>query len=238
MIIQRKGVPFDVAVRYYKDYTDRDKVSLTLNGQPGALQSETSAEIEGTTMVFRFPPVTQAGDFPLKVVIDNGQQVVEQQLALRFVNDFTLASVWNSLQKDYLSTILFRADRSKEGHVQISVFRYGEPYTVFGLYFLTSRPSLMIQQKPFINGLSGHYALEFANGVLQNIKVTHGEKNVDVSYDPAVTRAEIASVDGVTLISEEIVGSDKITTFRNQDFNLSLHETPQLVYTIVTRIRR
>ncbi|TQM52198.1 hypothetical protein BDE36_4001 [Arcticibacter tournemirensis] len=236
MIIQRKGVAFDVAVRYFKDYTDHDKVSLTLNGQTGALQSETSAELEGTTMVFRFQPVGQAGDFPLKVVIDNGQEVVEQQLALRFVNDFTLAGVWNSLQKDYLSTILFRVDRSNEGHVQVNTFRYAEPYTGFGLYFLTSRPALMVQQKPFINGLSGNYVLEFANGVLQNIKISHGEKIVDTDYNPATTRAEIASVDGVTLISEETVGNDKITTYRIQDFKLSLHETPQEVYTIVTRI--
>ncbi len=238
MIIQRKGITFDVAVRYFKDYADHDKVVLTLNGQPGTLQSEASDQLTGTTMVFRFQPVAQAGDFPLKVVIDNSQKVVEQQQVLRFVDDYTLPKVWNSLQKDYLSTIFFREDKDKMGNIQIDGFLYGEPYTNLGNYFLTSRSSIQNAQKPFINGLSGQYTLKFDNGALQEIKVTHGDKSLEMDYSPAATSAEISVAEGTAFVSEENYGSEKVTTYHNQEFNLSLHETSREVYTIVTRVQR
>lgn len=234
MIVQKRGVEYYVLLRYFKDYTEKDQVTLTVNGQSGTAISEETGSLTGTTMVFKFPALNQTGDVNFKLVIDNGQQGFESERTLRFIDDYTLPIVWNSLQHDYVSKIQWLGSRLKGGGATLLRIAFGEE-TGFGEYYLTDKWYSLTVHKPFIEGLSGTYLLTFNNTVLQQVKVIHGSPILDPNYNAHDTHLEIMSVPGYNFVSSGQVGNDLVTTYNGGEFTLKVHENEGEVYTVVTK---
>ena len=72
-LLLQKTTDFYVGVRYFKNYTDKDEVTLTVNNTKAVVTSETVETLEGTNLLFRVPGITQTGDYKIKCTVKNDQ---------------------------------------------------------------------------------------------------------------------------------------------------------------------
>src|SRR5690606_34600825 len=108
--ILKIGTEYYIGVQYIKDYDEKDKVTLTVNNQRGTLIGEYISEyiidqytdFKQTKLLFKLPPNNQTGDFIVNLVINNGQESLEQIHKLRFITDYDLSTVWQSLDESFI----------------------------------------------------------------------------------------------------------------------------------------
>jgi len=233
-LLQSKSSEVYIGVRYFKDYSDKDNITLSLNGQTGTQLSEVTAQLEGTSLLFKFNAVNQTGDFKIRCVVKNDQNSLDQEQTLRLVNDFSINSVWNSLDKNYSSSFSSYADRLKTTGYILRPISSTSTNVQFGAYFENYAYSNLYVSKSFIAGLAGIYTLVYNDLGLQQIKINNGSPDVDQNFSTAKFYADVTANYG-NYVSLSNTGSGKVTVFKNGIYTLTVTETPALVSTIITK---
>ncbi len=231
--LQKTGEEYYVMVEYPKHYTEKDNVRLTINGQAGVISSEISNNNLKTNMIlFKFPANSQIGDMNAKLVVDNGQKVYEEEKVIRFVSDYTLPTIWQNLDEEYLSQLAFVGRRLIKGGS--SVLRIRKPqnttYDIHG-YFLNTPSSSSYVFAPFIKGLNGRYELTFAEGKIRSIQVVHTQLSTDPDYRFENTNAELNSE------YEYVSGDLQNAIYKKDKFTLQLkaRDPRHEIYTLITK---
>lgn len=228
--VQQKTSAFYVGVRYFKDYSADDQVTLSFNGQNGVVQNSYKTEIEGSNVLFLFQPTGQAVNGKLKLSIKNDQATFEQEQDFRITEDLNLKTVWNALDKTYGSNATIQINRYTTGS-----FGFGPvPSTYLGIY--TDDPSLLINQygKTLIPGLKGKYELSYTGEVLSEMKITQGDPQVNSSFSAQKIYNEMAAVYG-NPISRVQQNGVEVTTYGTSEFSLTTYLNPTVMYTIVRK---
>jgi hypothetical protein len=233
-LLQSKSSDVYIGIRYFKDYNDKDNITLTLNGQSGSQLSEESNINEGNNLLFKFAGVNQSGDFKVKCVIKNDQNSLEKELTLRIVNDFTINTVWNNLDKSYASSFSSYADRLRTTGYSLRLITNSGTQVPFGSYFENQGNLNQYVSRSFIPALPGIYTLVYNDLGLQQIKIINGYPIVDQTFSPAKFYADLTTLYG-NLVSQTNTADGKITLFKNGVYSLTVTETPALVSTIITK---
>lgn len=233
-LLQSKSSDVYVGIRYFKDYGDKDNVTLTLNGQTGSKLSEISDLSEGNNLVFKFNPTNQTGDFKVKCVVKNDQNALEKELTLRFAEDFSINSVWTSLDKNYASSFISYADISRTTGYTLRPLVSTDTQVPFGSYFENLGNLNQYVSKSFIPALRGKYTLIYNGSVLQQISILNGEPIIDQNFVVTKFYADLTTTYG-NPISQNNTPNGKITVFKSGAYNLTVTETPNLVSTIITK---
>ena len=228
--VQQKTSVFYVGVRYFKDYSDDDQVTLTFNGQNGTVQNTYKSEIEGTSILFLFQPTGQAVSSKLKLSIKNDQKTFEKEQNFRVAEDLNLKTVWNALDKTYLSDFDRQIDRFKTGTFALNTF---SP-TVLGTYLDNTLIPADRYGKTLVPGLQGKYELSYTGDVLFEIKVTQGEPQANAAFSSQKTYTDIAAVYG-NPISRVQQNGFEVTTYGTSEFSLTTYLNQAVMYTIVRK---
>ena len=226
--VQQKTSTFYVGVRYFKDYSDDDQVTLSFNGQNGAVQNTYKTEIEGTNILFMFQPTSQAVSGKFKLSIKNDQKYFEKEQNFRVAEDLNLKTVWNTLDKTYLSDFDRQIDWLKTGGFTLNMF---SP-TVLGTYLDNTLVLADRYGKTLIPGLQGKYELSYKGNVISEIKVTHGEPQANAAFSSQKIYTAIATVYG-NPISRVQQNGFEVTTYGTSEFSLTTYLNPTVMYTIV-----
>lgn len=230
-----KSTDIYIGIRYFKDYTDKDEVSLTLNNQSGAIVSEQVATLEGTNLLFKLPAINQPGEYKLSCTVKNNQNFLVAEQTLRIVNDFNINSVWNSLDKTYSASFTAYANRFKTtGFTLVPVGSSSPTQVRFGSYFANVTFLASYVNKSFIPGLMGAYTLKFNGNQLQEIEILNGEPINDQNFNVTNFYKGLTDIYG-NFSSQSNSSSGKITVFKSGVYTLTVTETPALVSTIITK---
>ncbi len=219
-----------MGVRYFKDYSANDQVNLSFNGLDGVVQNVYKSDIEGTNILFLFQPTSQAMNGKLKLSIKNDQKTVEKEQNFRIVEDLNLKTVWNALDKTYLSGFDRQIDRFKTGTFALNTFSPAD----LGLYVDNTLVLSDRYGKTLIPGLQGKYELNYTGGILSEIKVSHGEPQANASFSSKKTYADIAAVYG-NYISRVQQNEFEVTMYETGEFSLNTYLSPAIMYTIVRK---
>ncbi|GGE63529.1 hypothetical protein EV200_105383 [Pedobacter psychrotolerans] len=233
-LLQSKSSDVYLGIRYFKDYTDKDNITLTLNGQTGLQLSETSSQIEGNNLLFKFGATNQNGDYKVRCTIKNDQNSLEKDLILRFVNDYSINTVWTNLDKNYTSAFASYADRLKTSGYALRTLTNNSPQVQFGSYFENLGNLNIYVGKYFIPALPGTYSLTYNTLGLQEIRILNADPLADQSFVIAKFYTDLSNNYG-NYISRTSIANGKITIYKSGDYTLSVTETPSLVSTIITK---
>lgn len=231
-----KTTDFYVGVRYFKNYTDKDEVTLTVNNTKAVITSETIGTIEGTNLLFRVPGITQAGDYKIKCTVKNNQNSLEKELTIRVVDNFSINTVWNSLDKVYASSFNSCADRLKgtSGYT-LRALSNTDAQVQFGVYVNNLGNLNQYVEKSFIPALQGAYTLTYNAIGLQQIKILNGEPIIDPSFVVAKFYADLTTTYG-SIISQTTNSSGRVTVYQSGNYLLTVTETSALVSTVITKV--
>ncbi|RDC57115.1 hypothetical protein DU508_07955 [Pedobacter chinensis] len=233
-LLQSKSSEVYIGIRYFKDYSDKDNITVTLNGQSGTQLSETSDQNEGNNLLFRFNATNQTGDFKVKCIVKNDQNSLEKELTLRIVNDFSIKTVWNGLDKSYSSSFASYADRLKTTGYTLRAITNSSTQVQFGSYFDNLGNLNQYISKFFIPALPGKYTLIYNDLGLEQIKILNGEPSVDQSFVITKFYADLTANYG-NYLSQTTTANGKVTIFKNENYVLTVTETPASVSTIITK---
>jgi len=235
-LLELKTTDFYVGVRYFKNYTDKDDVTLTVNNTKAVVTSETVGNIEGTNLLFRVPGITQAGDYKIKCTVKNDQNLLEKELTIRVVDNFSINTVWNSLDKTYASSFTSYADRLKgSSNYTPRGLTSTDTQVQFGVYVNNLGNLNQYVEKSFIPALQGSYTLIYNALGLQQVKVINGEPNADPSFVVAKFYSDLTTTYG-SFISQTTNSSGKVTVYKNGNYLLTVTETGALVSTVITKV--
>ncbi len=234
--VQKKNTGYYVGVQIFKNYTDADQVTLSFNGIEGKQINSSTDELSGNRILFFMPAVNNPVEGNLKLTIKNNQNTYNHEVPLRIVNDFSLNSVWNNLTKAYVLNFKgVSIIRLTTGDFRFSTYtgNINALNTFFIGYFIDD-PTIVANiignetAKTFIDGLKGSYFTTYAGDVLTKLKIYQGGPS-DNFYSPQKIYNDLAVAFG-NPISQSTVGSEKITTYINSNFNIVTHETPNSVF--------
>lgn len=239
-VLQKTDEVYYIATTYFKDYTEKDHVKLTVDGQEGTLEKEKTEELTGTNLLFKLPASGKTGDLTIKLTIDNGQEVIETEQNIRFVPNYDIATVWGNLDNDYYEQIGGIGYRSKNSNFGLwAIVKMDPPqpdgYKDIGNYFLQDLPYYDRVHVPFVPGLSGSYRIVFDSSSLKELRVSHGGNASNQSYSPEETRLEIESIQGIEKISEQNFGSRIEYNYRIGEFTLKLIDSSLETYSVITK---
>lgn len=230
-----------IGVEYYKDYKDKDIITVTINGQEASFISEVIENYQLSTVyftskaLFKLPKITEIGDFKISVSIKNNQNTVKGEGTIRVVNDFSLNTVWNSLDRTYISTRYFYMDRLKNGEFTLQQVAFTSSNEFFlGFYLKNFGDFNTYESKLFIPGLDGKYTAIYNGNNIQQIKTINGDKNVDQNFSVTNFYADLTSIYGVGTTLPQ-TNNNKVTVFKSGDFTLTVTETASLVSTVITK---
>jgi|GEM_PF-2042406 len=235
LFLQPKNTEIYIGLRYFKDYKDQDAVTATLNGQAGTQVSSTSNEIEGYNILFKFPAINQSGDFKFSCTVKNDQNSLSKDLTLRVVNDLSLNTIWNSLDKGYVSSFTAYVDRLKSTGFTLRTITYADQLSPFGLYFDNGGIQNIYVNKSLANNLQGSYFLTFNGNVLQEIKILHGEPIVDATFNKAKLYTDITNVYGNVVSQTTANNGMKATKYVNGNYSITVYENTSVIYSLITK---
>lgn len=231
-----KNTDFYVGARYFKDYTDKDEVSLVVNNTRGVITSETNAAFEGTNLLFRVPGITQAGDYKVKLTVKNDQRSLEKELTLRIVANFDINTVWVSLDKTYSSAFSSYADRFKgSNNYTLRNLTNTDTQVQFGSYVTNLNNLNQYVDKFFITALQGVYTLTYSGSVLQQIKIINGVLNVDPNFVSAKFYEGLTTTYGA-FTSQTNTANGKVTVYKSGNYLITVTETATLVSSVITKV--
>jgi hypothetical protein len=234
-MLQLKSKEIYIGLRYFKDYNDKDDISITFNGQSGIQLSEASSAIEGNNLFFKFPALAQTGDFKIKCTVKNDQNSITKELTLRLVDNFDISTVWSSLDKAYATSFVGYADRLKTTNEYTLRTLYNTGTTIsFGVYADNLGNLNQYVTKPFLPALPGAYNLFYEGIDLKEIRIHSGDPTSDQNFSPPKFYADMAAVYG-SPISENNTSSGKITVYNSGNYILTVTETPTLISTSIIK---
>jgi hypothetical protein len=224
-----------IGIRYFKDYTDKDLVTVTLNNQSGVIVSEEVGTIDGTNLLFKLPAIVQPGDYKIKCSVKNDQNSLETEQVFRIVNDYSINTVWNNLDKNYGLSFTSYINRLKTtGFSLIPIGSSSATAVKFGLYYSNVTYLKNYVDKYFISGLDGSYTLKFNLNELQEIEILNGQPIDDQNFNVPNFYKGLTEIYG-NFFSQSNTAKGKITVFKNGTYAITVTETPALVSTIITK---
>ncbi|RYE27376.1 MAG: hypothetical protein EOP45_01405 [Sphingobacteriaceae bacterium] len=228
--VQQKTSAFYVGVRYFKDYSAEDQVTLSFNGQNGVVQNIYKSELTGTNVLFLFQPAGQAVTGKLKLSIKNDQTTFEQEKNFRITEDLSLRTVWNTLDKTYVSDIGKQIYRFKTGSFG---FDASAP-AVLGSYI--DDPLVLVDQygKILVPGLQGTYELSYTGDIISQIKVTQGDPAANPTFSSQKIYTDMAAIYG-NPVSRVQQNGVEVTTYGTSEFSLTTYLELRIMYTIVRK---
>ncbi|MDT3401304.1 hypothetical protein [Mucilaginibacter terrae] len=228
--VQQRSSAFYVGVRYFKDYSSEDQVTLTFNGQNGVLQNTYKTEQEGTNLLYLFQPAGQAVTGKLKLSIKNEQKTFEKEQDCRITDDLTLKTVWNALSKTYLSGFDRHIERLKTGTFALN----SQSTTVLGIFLDNASVPGDRFGRTLIPALQGRYELTYAGDALSEIKIIHGEPLLNQAFSSQKTYTDLGTVYG-NFTSRTQQNGYEVTTYNTSEFILTTYLNPTIMYTIIRK---
>ncbi len=239
--VQKKNTVYYVGIQINKNYTDADQVSLSFNGVEGTQIFSSNEVLEGNLLLFTMPPVNQAIEGKLKVIVKNNQNTFTKEMTYRIVDDFNINSVWDYLNKNYMLSLDgvrtvrilpngfigsgFKATGSINGVPFASITKnsyFDDDLNMLDKFSPKRLPN------PFINGLKGRYIFTHPDNALTNLTVLQGG-TANGYYIPQNIYNDLATAFG-NPISQSTVNGRKITTYNNSNFNIITYETSSNAY--------
>ncbi|MBE7177242.1 MAG: hypothetical protein INR69_12600 [Mucilaginibacter polytrichastri] len=219
---------------YIKTYEKKDNLTMTLNGVRGELVRETYAYMSGCRSLFRFPAVQSTGDYKIEFTVKAGKTIKKATAPLRVISSYSISNVWQALQKDYLMQVSLLTLRKVNNEIEPGPYAYREPDLSLGMYFLQSYPNVINgpMEKAFIPGVSGIYSVDFRNGILQQIRILHGNQSDERYYTPRVTYDQIEKVYGKSASGAEYGFNGKTTRYVTGGFTIAVNERYEITSTI------
>ncbi len=230
-----------IGVEYYKDYTEKDVVKVIVNKQEAILVEETLENYQLTQgvytskLLFKLPRVAVNGDVKIDISIDNKQDVIKGEGSLRIVEDYSLANVWNSLDKEYLNSRYFYINQTKNGIFTMVPLQFKDNQVNIGSYMTTLTDNDLYKNRPFIPGIPGLYILSYNGNVLEQISATNGEKSIDQNFIVTTFYDTLKSLYG-TGTEQAGANNTKTTVFKSGGFQLTVTETAKDVKTTIVKI--
>ncbi|GAB1463628.1 hypothetical protein [Pedobacter sp.] len=210
-ILQKKQTSTHVALRYWKEenISASDDVSLTINGTNITPIKKTSHNaLTGSDALFQIPALNVSGEIKVTYTIKSGNKTYSGEKILRYVNDYSIATVWDKLNKDYVLENPHMLLIDKDGSFQVNGGTVTPEPANLGISMYGNIRSMAISQvlPPLISGLNGGYSLRYDNNrSLNAIVITLGNENADQSFDKNKTLEDITAVYGNS--STNIVGN-------------------------------
>lgn len=210
-ILQKKQTSTHVALRYWKEenISASDDVSLTINGTNITPIKKTSHNaLTGSDALFQIPALNVSGEIKVTYTIKSGNKTYSGEKILRYVNDYSIATVWDKLNKDYVLENPHMLLIDKDGSFQVNGGTVTPEPANLGISMYGNIRSTAISQvlPPLISGLNGGYSLRYDNNrSLNAIVITLGNENADQSFDKNKTLEDITAVYGNS--STNIVGN-------------------------------
>lgn len=229
-----------IGVEYYKDYKDKDIITVTINGQEASFISEVTENYQLSTIyftsraLFKLPKITEVGDFKIGVSIKNNQNTIKGEGTMRIVSDYSLANVWSKLDRNYLNTRYFYIDRLRSGDFTMRPIQYSGNEVQIGSFLSTLEDKDFYTNKPFIPGLPGKYTIIYNGNNIQQIKTINGDKELDQNFDVTKFYADLTFIYGAG-ISQPQTNNNKVTVFKSGEFQLTVTEGPREVSTVITK---
>ncbi|RZK21325.1 MAG: hypothetical protein EOO43_10660 [Flavobacterium sp.] len=228
-----------VGVEYYKDYSEKDIVTVTINNLEASSVSEITENYQLSTShfasksLFKLPKITEPGDFKINISIKNSQQTITGEGTIRIVSDYSLPTVWSKLDRNYVNSRYFYIDRSTISSFTMRPIQYRDNEVQIGAFLSTLGDKDLYTNKPFIVGLPGLYTLTYSGNSLQQVKIINGDKIVDQNFIVANFYANLTMVYGTGIVQPQ-TNNNKVTIFKSGAFQLTVTETPREVSTIIT----
>lgn len=210
-ILQKKQTSTHVALRYWKEenISASDDVSLTINGTNITPIKKTSHNaLTSSDALFQIPALNVSGEIKVTYTIKSGNKTYSGEKILRYVNDYSIATVWDKLNKDYVLENPHMLLIDKDGSFQVNGGTVTPEPANLGISLYGNIRSTAISQvlPPLISGLNGGYSLRYDNNrSLNAIVITLGNENADQSFDKNKTLEDITAVYGNS--STNIVGN-------------------------------
>lgn len=206
-ILQKKQTPSFVSLRYWKEehLNSNDDISLVVNGVTAKLIKKTSHEaFIGSNVLFEIPALDVTGEVKATYTIKTANKVYSGEKILRYVDDYSIANVWQKLDKDYVLQNPHRTAIEKDGSFQVSGATVTpEPSNLgLGLYGNLHTTSYNFVNSSFIAGINGSYIARYnANRLLSTIDVVLGDENVDQHFNKTAALAELSAAFGAPTVN-------------------------------------
>lgn len=236
-----KATDLYIGVEYYKDYTEKDVVTVSINNGQATLISEVTENDQLSTQfasksLFKLPQINQTGDVKINISIKNNQNTISGEGTIRVVNDYSLSTVWNSLDRTYLNTRYFYANRLKNNSFILQQVGFSNTNDFFlGFYSKNFGNFNTYEDRTFIPGLSGRYTLSFNGNTLNHITTNNGDKIIDQNFNVDSFYATLTAIYGAGIIQPQ-TNNNKVTIFKSAGFQLVVTETPREVSTVITQL--
>lgn len=239
-ILQKKQSSFYIGFRYWKEESlgSKDDVSLTINGISAKLiKQEPNEPLTGENVLFEVYPISSSGDAKVIFTIKNSDKVYVEERILRIVDDFSLMTIWDKLDYDYVRKISyftevyqngsFSMPGSESNYADAQVFGIGEYRADYSAF----RPMVT---KAFIPGINGVYTLVYETKLLKQIVIGIGSKNLYPSFDKNSTFNELESLYGTPTITY----SPHITrTYQSSVFDIAVTDNQGSVNAFIIKAR-
>ena len=228
-----------VGVEYYKDYSEKDILTVTINNLETSLVSEVTENYQQSTTyftstsLFRMPKIPETGDFKIRVSIKNSQKNITAEGIIRIVSDYSLSTVWSKLDRNYINSLFFSIDRTPRGHFSMSSIQYRDNEVKLGSFLTTLGNKDFYMNKPFIPSLPGLYTLVYSGNSLQQVKIINGDKLIEHNFIVADFYANLTAIYGAGAVQPQ-TNNNKVTIFKSGAFQLTVTETYREVSTIIS----
>lgn len=229
-----------IGVEYYKDYNEKDIITVSVNNLKASLISEVTEKYQlsndnfTSRTLFKLPGIAETGDVKINVSIKNNQKTVNVEGTLRFVNDYSLNAVWKNLDRTYISTRYFYINRLKNADIALQQIAFTSANEFFlGFYVKNFGNFNTYEDRLFIPGLPGRYAVVYNGNNIQQIKTINGDKIADQNFDITKFYTDLTSIYGAGVVQPQ-TNNNKVTIFKSGVFQLTVTETSREVSTIIT----
>lgn len=222
----KKNNEIYIGLRYFKNYTEKDNISLTVDGKAGQELGFRVDELEGTNYIFRFAGLGNNTDVKVSLNIDNGQKVFSQEKMIRIVENYSLETIWNNFEDyNYMVQSLPLMVVLQPNNFSLVTSAGVVNGLSLGFYNEKVIPNQATTLNPFIPSLNGSYLAEYNDlKRLTNITIINGEVNVNpaISYDGVINDLKTTYGQPISITNDN--NGFKITKFESGRFQILAYE--------------
>lgn len=195
--------------------------------------------------MFEISPINASGDVKVAYTIKSNNKSYIGEGALRIVDDFSIPTIWDRLDKSYVKTIPFITEVYQSGDFTIiggsTTVGSGEVIAPEPLSFLIGdyrssyyAPRLLLS-KPLIQGLEGMYIITYENSLLKELRLNIGNTNVDPNFNKNSLFAELNSLYGVPTITN--INSRTLRTHQHGAFDIIVTDNGGEISAVLKKVR-
>lgn len=247
-ILLKKQDKFYISLRYWKEenLTNTDEINLTVDGVKAKLVKQKANEpLVGSNILFEVSPINSSGDVKVAYTIKSNNKLYAGEGSLRIVDDFSIATIWNKLDRDYVKTIPFTTEVYQSGDFALSGASTAvgggeiivpEMMSFFiGDYRSSYQAPRLLVSKPLIQGLEGIYIITFENSSLKELRLSIGSTNADPNFNKNALFAELNSLYGVPTITN--INSRTLRTHQHGAFDIIVTDNGGEISAVVKKVR-